>query len=82
MRQNPVLVCNRRALEVSLEEKFLEKELSFLDIHFLMQQLSRSLSRLETQDIKTQPQFNHYFIHERKPHLEDEYKEIEEERRE
>jgi len=24
------------------------------------QQLSRSLSRLETQDIKTQPQFNHY----------------------
>jgi hypothetical protein len=25
-----------------------------------MQQLSRSLSRLETQDIKTQPQFNHW----------------------
>ena len=25
-----------------------------------MQRLSRSLSRLETQDIKTQPQINHY----------------------
>jgi len=31
-----------------------------------MQWLARSLSRLETQDIKTQPQFNHY--------LEDTYK--------
>ena len=29
---------------------------------WLKQQLSRSLSRLETQDIKTQPQFNHYLI--------------------
>merc|ERR1740129_2117131 len=28
--------------------------------HMSEQQLSRSLSRLETQDIKTQPQFNHY----------------------
>ena len=26
----------------------------------MMQRLSRSLSRFETQDIKTQPQFNHY----------------------
>ena len=26
----------------------------------VMQRLSRSLSRFETQDIKTQPQFNHY----------------------
>ena len=25
-----------------------------------LQRLARSLSRLETQDIKTQPQFNHY----------------------
>ena len=28
----------------------------------VMQRLSRSLSRLETQDIKTQPQINHYLI--------------------
>ena len=27
----------------------------------VMQRLSSSLSRFETQDIKTQPQFNHYF---------------------
>ena len=32
-----------------------------LDQNFIwMQRLSRSLSRLETQDIKTQPQINHY----------------------
>ena len=29
-------------------------------IQSMMQRLSRSLSRFETQDIKTQPQFNHY----------------------
>ena len=27
-----------------------------------MQRLSRSLSQFETQDIKTQPQFNHYLM--------------------
>ena len=27
----------------------------------VVQQLSRSLSQFETQDIKTQPQFNHHF---------------------
>ena len=39
--------------------KLTAKKMGILQtISFLMQQLSRSLSRLETQDIKTQPQFN------------------------
>ena len=41
--------------------KLTAKKMGILQtISFLMQQLSRSLSRLETQDMKTQPQFNHY----------------------
>ena len=33
-----------------------------------MQRLSRSLSRFETQDIKTQPLFNHYLSNKKKGH--------------
>ena len=43
-------VCHRRCPLLALDHQPREKK----------QRLSRSLSRFETQDIKTQPQFNHY----------------------
>jgi len=44
------------------DHQTLSSRLTFVSLGFcwLMLRLTRSLSRLETQDIKTQPQFNHY----------------------